>query len=131
MTNVIAYATSLILFTAVDLIWLGLVAKGFYRSQLGTLMANPIKIWPAGAFYLIYPLGLVVFAIAPALQSGAWTDAAMRGALLGFVAYAAYDLSNLATLRGWPLPLTVVDMLWGTVLSGFAAASTVWLARYF
>jgi uncharacterized membrane protein len=129
MTYVIAYLTSLVLFTVGDLIWLGVVAKGFYRRQLGALMADPVNLWAAAAFYLIYSFGLVVFAVAPVLHSGAWMDAAARGALLGLVAYAAYDLTNLATLRNWPLPLTLVDMLWGTTLSALVAASTVWLAR--
>ena len=88
MNPVIAYIVGLVVFTAVDLIWLGVVAKGFYRSQLGDLMVDRIK-FGAAAFYLIYPLGLVVFAIGPTLQSGSWTDAAARGALLGFIAYAA------------------------------------------
>ena len=130
MSYVIAYLISLVLFTMVDLIWLGVVAKGFYRSQLGAMMADQINIGAAVAFYLIYPVGLVAFAVAPSLHSGAWMDAAARGALLGLVAYAAYDLTNLATLRDWPLPLTLVDMLWGTTLSALTAVSTVWLARF-
>jgi uncharacterized membrane protein len=122
MKYVVPYVATLSLFAAVDLIWLGLVAKAFYRRELAGLIANQFNAGAALAFYLVYPLGIVVFAVAPALASGAWIDAAFWGAMFGFFAYATYDLTNLATLREWSVRLTLVDLVWGTCLTGLAAA---------
>lgn len=122
MKYVIAYAGTLIAFVAVDLIWLGVVAKAFYRAQLGDLLAENYNFGAAALFYLAYPLGVVVFAVVPAFASGSWLEAAVWGAMLGLFAYGTYDLTNLATLRNWPLRLTAIDLLWGTVLTAFAAA---------
>jgi uncharacterized membrane protein len=129
MTYIIAFAATLIVFAGIDLIWLGAIAKGFYRAQLGNLMASKIGLLPAIVFYMIFAAGLVHFAVRPALVSGAWTDAATAGALLGFVAYATYDLTNLATLRDWPPLLTVVDLAWGTMLSAASATGGYWITR--
>ena len=117
----IAYFATLLAFVVVDLIWLGLVARKFYRSQLAGLMAEKICFPAAIAFYLLYPAGIVVFAVTPWLASGTWQGAATLGALFGFFAYATYDLTNLATLRNWPVALTLVDLLWGTALTALAA----------
>jgi uncharacterized membrane protein len=122
MKYVIAYAGTLIAFVAVDLIWLGVVAKAFYRAQLGDLLAENYNFGAAALFYLAYPLGVVVFAVVPAFASGSWLEVAVWGAMLGLFAYGTYDLTNLATLRNWPLRLTAIDLLWGTVLTAFAAA---------
>lgn len=118
----IAYASTLIAFLAIDALWLGVLMGSTYKSYLGEMMLAQPKLAPAALFYLIYTVGLVVFAIMPALREGDWRYAASLGALLGLVAYATYDLSNLATLRGWPLPLTLIDIAWGTVLSSAAAS---------
>lgn len=122
MKYVAAYAATLMAFVVVDLIWLGVVAKRFYQAQLGGLLAEKYNFGAAALFYLAYPLGVVVFAVAPTLGAGSWPHAALWGATLGLFAYGTYDLTNLATLRNWPLRLTAVDMFWGTVLTGFAAA---------
>ncbi len=122
MKYVVAYAGTLIAFVAVDLIWLGVVAKAFYRAQLGDLLAENYNFGAAALFYLAYPLGVVIFAVVPAFASGSWLEAAVWGAMLGLFAYGTYDLTNLATLRNWPLRLTAIDLLWGTVLTAFAAA---------
>src|SRR6476469_118682 len=118
----IAYATTLVTLLVIDGLWLTVLMGSTYKSYLGDLMLSQPKLLPAALFYLLYAFGLVVFAISPALRDGSWKQAAMLGALLGLVAYATYDLSNLATLRGWPLPLTLIDIVWGAVLSGMAAA---------
>jgi uncharacterized membrane protein len=102
-----------------DALWLGLIAKRFYRDALGPLMAKPVKILPAALFYLGYPLGLAIFAVVPATGIG---HAAMLGGLFGLFCYGTYDLVNHATLEGWPLRLTLVDMAWGTALSAMASA---------
>lgn len=122
MIYAVAYAATLVVFVVVDLIWLGVVAKRFYRAQLDGLLAEQYSFRAAAIFYLAYPLGVVVFAIAPTYASGSWALAAAWGAMLGLFAYGTYDLTNLATLRNWPLRLAAVDMLWGTVLTAFAAA---------
>jgi len=121
MPYLTAYLATVVSFVALDFVWLGAVAMSFYRDQLGMLMRDPINLPAAAAFYLIYVVGLVVFAVAPALSGGGWKTALTYGALFGLCAYATYDLTNLATLRDWPVALTVVDLLWGTALSGTAA----------
>jgi uncharacterized membrane protein len=126
----IPYIATLLVFVCIDLLWLGFVAKGFYKSELGDLMANKFNYWAAAAFYLIYAAGVVVFAVRPALISGNWTEAALSGALFGFIAYATYDLTNLSSLRSWPVLLTFVDMLWGTILSALAASLAFMITRH-
>jgi uncharacterized membrane protein len=110
-----------------DGVWLGLVAKRFYREALGPLMAPQIKLLPAVLFYLGYPVGLVIFALMPALAGGGFTQALLAGGLFGLFCYGTYDLVNQATLRGWPLRLTLVDMTWGTGLSAAAAGLAFWM----
>lgn len=131
MRYVIAYVATAFVFLAIDFVWLGYVARDFYRGQLGPLMAEPINYGAAAGFYLIYVVGVVIFAIAPAMRSGAWTDAALYGALFGFFCYATYDMTNLATLKGWPLHMSLVDMAWGTVLTGISATSGYLVASRF
>jgi len=130
MKSVIAYVATLVVFAGVDLVWLGLIANSFYKSQLGPLMADRINLGAAVAFYLIYAVGLMIFAVLPASESGGWTKGLMLGALFGFFAYATYDLTNLATLKGWPLPLSIVDIAWGSLLSGIAAAGGMVAQRF-
>jgi uncharacterized membrane protein len=122
MQIAVAYLSTVVAFTLIDLVWLGVVAKDFYRRQLGPLMADRID-WGAGlAFYAIFAAGIVIFAVAPALATGGVPRALGLGLLFGFFAYATYDLTNLATLRGFPLRLALVDMVWGAALTGTAAA---------
>lgn len=118
------FAIALPVFFAIDMVWLGLVAKGFYRRQLGALMRTDVNWAAAIVFYLLFILGLVVFVVAPAVDAGSWTEAVWRGALFGLVTYATYDLTNLATLRDWPLPMTLVDLAWGAVLASSVAVAT-------
>lgn len=121
---VLLYGATVPVFFAIDLLWLGLIARDFYRSQLGSLMADQI-VWPVAIlFYLLFIAGLIVFAVAPALEGGDWTRALLLGAAFGFFAYATYDLTNLATLRDWPATLTVVDIAWGAVLGGTVATAS-------
>jgi len=126
-----AYGAIAVVMLALDLLWLGVIAKSFYRDGIGHLMADPPNLVAAGVFYLLYPVGVLLFAVAPAPWSEAlglvpWSRAVLVGALFGFFAYATYDLSNLATLRGWPLRLTLVDIAWGTALTAAAAAAGRW-----
>jgi len=118
---VLHYVLLLIFLLGLDAIWLSTMVSRLYKPELGDLLADGFKPLPAAAFYLIYAVGVLALALAPALKSGQWTDALWRGALLGFCAYATYNLTNYATLRGWSLQVTLADMVWGAVLTGVAA----------
>ena len=118
------YLIALPVFFAIDMVWLGLVAKGFYRRQIGSLMRSPVNWVAAIVFYLLFILGLVVFVVAPAMDHESWVRALLYGALFGFIAYATYDLTNLATLRNWPLLVTVVDLVWGAALAASVSVIT-------
>jgi uncharacterized membrane protein len=126
---VIMYFIALAVFFAIDMIWLGVVAKGFYRRHLGELMGPKVNWIAAMLFYLLFIVGLLVFAIRPALVDGAPLHALFFGALLGLISYATYDLTNLATLKDWPLVVTVVDLVWGTILGGAVSFISALLGR--
>lgn len=123
------YAIALPVFLAVDMVWLGLVAKDFYHTQIGTLMKSDINWTAAVIFYLIFITGLVAFVISPAVEKGSWTHALLFGALFGLVCYATYDLTNLAVAKDWPLLFTIVDLAWGTVLAASVSAITYLIAE--
>lgn len=121
---VLLYLATVPVFFAIDLVWLGVVARDFYRSQLGSLLADQI-VWPVAIlFYLLFIGGLIFFAVVPAIEAGRWIRALLLGAAFGFFAYATYDLTNLATLRDWPATLTIVDIAWGTLLGGLVATAS-------
>jgi len=110
-----------------DFLWLRYVGQGFYRDRLGDLLAPEVNLPPAIAFYLLYLVGVVVFVVQPALEGGSWLSALLYGALFGCIAYATYDLTNLATLRGWPLSVTLLDIAWGASVTAVSAAIAAWL----
>jgi uncharacterized membrane protein len=115
------YVITLLIFFAIDLVWLGVVAKNFYRQHIGHLLSPDVN-WPAALlFYAIYIGGIVLFAIKPALEAGSASRALAYGAAFGLVAYATYDLTNQATMKDWPVLVTVVDLAWGTVLTATVA----------
>ncbi len=116
--TVLLYLITLAIFFLIDMVWLGLVAKNFYRNQLGEMLSAKVNWAAAILFYLLFIAGLELFVIAPALKAGGALQALWSGALFGLIAYATYDLTNLATLRGWPLRVTVVDLVWGSLLGG-------------
>lgn len=117
------YLIALPVFFAIDMLWLGLVAKNFYRHQIGLLMKPDINWAAAIIFYLLFIFGLVLFVVTPAVEKSSWTNALIFGALFGLITYATYDLTNLATLKNWPLLVTMVDLAWGVVLA--ASVSTI------
>lgn len=121
MIYVKSYACTLIVFIGLDLLWLGVVARGFYFSQLGNHLRDNINFIAAGGFYLAYVGGIVFFAVSPALTDDSWQRAALNGFLLGLIAYGTYDMTNLATLRDWPLPMSLVDLVWGGVITSVSA----------
>ncbi len=117
------YAIVLPIFFAIDLLWIGFVAKGFYAKQIGSLLKPDVNWVAAIIFYLLFVAGLIVFVITPALEKGSWVHALLLGALFGLVCYATYDLTNLALAKDWPLLVTLVDLAWGAVLA--ASVSTI------
>lgn len=114
------------IFLIIDLVWLGMVAKPFYQRGIGHLMAENFRLGPAALFYAVYVIGIVYFCVAGAAD---WKAAALNGALFGFFCYATYDMTNYATLRDWPLSMAVVDIAWGTVLTGFTACAGFMAAK--
>ena len=131
MTNLISYVAALVVFVAVDMVWLGTMSGRLYKPILGDILAPQVNMAAAAAFYLRYPIGLVIFAINPALKAGGVSTALLYGALFGFFTYATYDLTNQVTLRNWSSLLTVVDIAWGSFLGAVTAASTFWIVSRF
>ena len=129
MHYVLLYVLTIPIFVLFDLLWLGVIAKDFYQSRLGELL-GPV-VWPAAVvFYFVFVAGLLFFAVLPALEVHSLSKALVLGALFGLVTYATYDLTNHATLRDWPLMVTVVDILWGTVLGATVATLSYLLGNY-
>lgn len=122
------YFIALPVFFAIDMLWLGIVARDFYREQIGFLLKAEVSWAAAIIFYLIFIAGLVVFVIAPAVEKGLWAHALFFGALFGFVCYATYDLTNLAVTKDWPLLVTIVDLVWGAVLAASVSTITFFIA---
>jgi len=120
------YFIALPVFFVIDMVWLVLVARKFYSTHLGYLMRPDVNWIAAIVFYLLFIGGLVVFVIAPSVEKHSFSHAILYGALFGLVSYATYDLTNLATVKDWPLLVTVVDLIWGMVLSASVSAIT-WL----
>ncbi len=120
-TYIIAYITTAAIFLLIDFIWLGFIAGPYYKKELGDLMLENPKLGIAAVFYLFYAVGVVVFAVVPALQADSYLTALGYGALLGLCAYGTYDATNLATLKGWPWHISVMDAAWGTVVTGGSA----------
>jgi|SRR5690606_7878496 uncharacterized membrane protein len=116
-----AYLATAVAFFALDFVWLSLAVPRIYRPLMGTLLRESPNLPVAGAFYLVYVVGLVVFAVLPAASAGSWVMALGLGALLGLVAYGTYDFTNLSTIRDWPLMVSLVDLAWGVSVSAVAA----------
>jgi uncharacterized membrane protein len=119
---VVAYIVSLVLFVALDVTWLMTMGGKLYRQTLGDILLQDIRFGPAIAFYLLYPAGLVIFGVAPALREGSIAHALLMGGLFGLFAYATYELTNYATLRNWTLQITVIDVVYGLIVSGAVSA---------
>ena len=125
------YLIALPVFLGIDMIWLTLIAKNFYAKHIGYLMAKNPNLPAAFIFYLLFIAGLIVFVIAPALDKKIWTHALIMGAFFGLITYATYDLTNLATIKNWPLIITIVDLIWGMTLSASVSVVTYFIARKF
>ena len=122
------FGIALPVFFAIDMIWLGLIAKDFYAKQIGGLMKPDINWTAAIVFYLIFIAGLVVFVITPAVLKSSWSHAVLMGAFFGFVCYATYDLTNLAVAKDWPILVTIIDLIWGAVLAASVSVITYLIA---
>jgi uncharacterized membrane protein len=124
------YLITLAVFFVIDMIWLGFVAKDFYRKHLGSMLSPKINWAAALLFYMVFIAGLLIFVIRPALAQGEPLKALLLGGLFGLISYATYDLSNLATLKDWPVIVTFVDLVWGTTLGGLVSLSGALLGRW-
>ena len=126
-----AYAATALVLLMLDVLWIGGLAQSLYQEGIGHLMAEQPRLGVAALFYALYPIGLLVFVVAPRGVTDDWPATLLRGALFGLVAYATYDLTNLATLKGWPAGLAMLDMAWGCVAScGAASAGRLAFQRF-
>ena len=130
MTFFKLYLVALVIFLLVDLCWLGIIAKNLYREELGYIMAKDVRYGAALLFYLLYIGGLLFFAIMPGFGEGRALMGLFYGAFFGLIAYATYDLTNLATLKGWPMKIVICDLIWGTFISGITSFITVWIGTH-
>lgn len=117
------YITTTVVMVVIDMVWLGFIAKPMYQAGIGHLMAENPNIAAAISFYALFPLGLMIFAILPETAEAGWQHTALLGALFGLFTYATYDLTNLATLKNYPLQLALIDILWGSLVSAVAATA--------
>jgi uncharacterized membrane protein len=127
---VIAYLSILVVFGALDFAWLSLTHATLYKPALASILAERVAVAPAVTFYFLYLAGVVYFAVSPALAGGGWSRALINGALFGLIAYATYDLTNQATLRIWPVKITIADMSWGAFATGLAALISFSIAAW-
>lgn len=121
----------LVIFMVVDLIWLGFIGRSLYQKYIGHLLKKDVNWTAALIFYGLFILGLTYFAVFPALEASSLTDALLLGGFFGLLMYATYDLTNLATLEGWSVPITIIDMIWGTFLGALVSSLTVLLMTLF
>ena len=124
------YLATLLAFFVIDMLWLGVVARDFYQRQLGFLLRPQPNWFAAIVFYLLFIAGLVVFVITPGLSAGSARKVLLLGALFGLITYATYDLTNLATVKDWPLLVTIVDLCWGVILAASVSYAGFLAGRY-
>jgi uncharacterized membrane protein len=130
VNKILPYVAALIVYVACDYSWLTLTGDGLYRAELGGMLLDEPVVWAAIVFYLLYTAGLMVFAVLPALRAGSLTHALLLGGFFGAVAYATYDLTNQATMRGWSTKVTVADIAWGFVVSAIVSAVGYGVGRW-
>jgi uncharacterized membrane protein len=129
LKTLILYLSTAVVFFAIDLIWLGLMNSRFYKPQLAGLMSDKVNWLPAILFYLLFVVGVVLLVVLPAIEHGSWVSAMLLGGLLGMVAYATYDLTNLASIKNWPVAVTIIDIVWGTILAATVATISYFIAK--
>jgi len=128
---IFSYLLTFIVFLMIDILWLGVIAKNTYQKYLSDFLSNQVNWTAAFIFYFIYVLGISIFAIYPSVNKGSVYNAILMGALFGFFSYATYDLTNLATLKGWPLPIVFIDIIWGSFLSAAVSFSGFYIVKWF
>ena len=126
---IISYLLTAVVFFAIDIVWLGFIAKNLYRKYLGSFLSDHVNWAAAIIFYLIYIIGISVFAIYPSVNKDSVLNAILLGALFGAIAYATYDLTNLATLKNWPLPIVFIDIAWGAVLTALVSVAGFYIVK--
>jgi uncharacterized membrane protein len=126
----LSYALTFLVFFIIDMAWLGLIAKDLYKKYLGGFLSDQVNWTAAIVFYLLFIVGVFIFAILPSVEKNSLVSAITLGALFGFFTYATYDLTNLATLKGWPIPIVFIDILWGSVLTGIVSAAGFYIVKY-
>ncbi len=127
---VLTYIGTSIVFFAIDLVWLGVIAKNLYRKYLGSFLSDQVNWVAAIVFYLLFIIGIIIFSVYPATQKASIKHAAIMGALFGFFTYATYDLTNLATLKDWPLPIVFIDIAWGTILTATVSIAGFYILNF-
>ena len=127
---IIRYLLTFVVFLAIDMLWLGVIAKNIYQKYLGSFLTDTVNWTAAFIFYLIFVVGISIFVIYPAVNKGSVYHAILMGALFGFFTYATYDLTNLATLKDWPLPIVFIDIIWGSVLSATVSFSGFYIVKW-
>jgi uncharacterized membrane protein len=126
----ISYALTFVVFFIVDMAWLGLIAKDLYKKYLGDFLSEQVNWTAAVIFYLLFIVGVFIFAIMPAVEKNSVVSAITLGALFGFFTYATYDLTNLATLKNWPITIVFIDIIWGSVLTGIVSTAGFYIVKY-
>ena len=121
------YGITFSVFMVIDLIWLGVIAKNLYREHLGFLMAPQVNWAAAIGFYMLFIVGLIFFVVRPALDRQSLSYALLAGGFFGLITYGTYDLTNLATIKNWPLNITVIDLVWGTTLCALTSSVSYYL----
>ena len=127
---IISYLLTTVVFFAIDMAWLGFIAKDLYRKYLGGFLSDKVN-WPAAIiFYLLFIVGIFYFSILPAVEKNSLTKAIISGAFFGIITYATYDLTNLATLKNWPLPIVFIDIAWGALLTGIVSTAGYFIVKW-
>ncbi|HOF78872.1 MAG TPA: DUF2177 family protein [Candidatus Dojkabacteria bacterium] len=128
MKYIYLYIITFVVFLAIDFIWLNFIAKNIYATKIGHLLAENPKLFPALIFYLVFIVGVIIFAVLPGYEAQNIWKTVMLGALFGFLTYSTYDLTNLATLKNWPVSVTIIDLIWGTSISTVTSVAGYYIA---
>ncbi len=127
----LSYILTFVVFFIIDMTWLGFIAKDVYRKHLAEFLSDQVNWTAAFIFYFLFIVGVFIFTIMPAVEKNSLTSAITLGALFGFFTYATYDLTNLATLKGWPLNIVFIDIIWGTILTAIVSTAGFYIVKYF
>lgn len=129
-STILSYLLTFVVFLMIDMLWLGVIAKNIYQKYLGGFLTDSVNWTAAFIFYFLFVIGISIFVIYPAVNKGSVSYAIFMGALFGFFTYATYDLTNLATLKGWPVPIVIIDIIWGSVLSAAVGLSGFYIVKW-